>query len=150
MDVPAHIAEGLRNVRGDLHLRWNPAAVKTPTGFDAWGKPKKVKWEGRFELWDKDPQGREYFVMRVQDADGGFQFPTERFVEHVGKMDPARYGGSVQKMLQALMDDPEATRELAHDRNFEDLTDAIVKWAQWVGTPKSGAHLANRGPRLFS
>jgi hypothetical protein len=150
MEVPESVALGLRNIRSGLHLRWNVAAVKRPTGFDATGKPLEMEVEPRFELWDTDPQGQDYMVMRVQNEDGSFRFPDDRLVERMGRLNPERYGGNVHRMLQAQVDDPETLRELGTQKDTDDLIESVVKWAEWYGTVKSAAGLTYRGSRLFS
>ena len=151
MEAPEHIQEGLKNIRQDMHLRWNPTAVCIDKGvIGAVGQIRKPKYDGRFEVWDKDPDGNEYMVMRVQNMDGSFRPPGEWLLEHIGMVNPERYNGDIETMIAELVDKPEALRECGTQKDSDDLIEAVSKWAQWVATPKSGVALKNRGHRLLS
>lgn len=152
MEVPEHIAEGLRNIRSGLRLQWNPRAVLTAAGgLDANGlKVKDPEYEPRWELWDTDPEGHDYMVMRVQNVDGSFRYIGDWLVEYVGMLNPAKWGGDIHAMIEALIDDPTALQEAGTEKDSDDLIDAAARWAAWVGTPKSGAALSHRGHRLLS
>jgi hypothetical protein len=151
MEVPAHIAEGLKNIRDGLHLRWNPRAVVIKEGkYDAEGKLIDPTWDPRWELWDTDPFGQEYMVMRLQYADGSFRHVGEWLIEQIWKLHPARYNNNLTKLLQSQVEDPELIREIGTTKDSDDLIEAVGNWAQWVATPKSGMALTNRGKRILS
>lgn len=150
-EVPEHVAEGLRSIREGLHLRWNPKGKLVKTGsYDSTGRLKDPVYDPRWELWDVDPQGAEYMVMRLQNTDGSFRPPGDWLVHHVNRLNPARYGGNVAAMLEELLEAPEALRELGTEKDTDDLFEAVGKWGEWCATPKSGAALTNRGKRLLS
>lgn len=152
MEVPEHIAEGLANIRSGMRLKWEPRAVLTAEGgLDVNGlKIKDPEYEPRWEVWDTSPEGENYMVMRVQNVDGSFRQIGDWLVAHINMLNPERYGGDVDAMLKALIDDPTALREVGTEKDSDDLIDAASKWAQWVETPKSGAALSHRGKRLLS
>lgn len=136
-EAPQSVVEGLRNVREGLHLRWNPRAkVLRPGQYDASGDLLPPIYEPRWELWDKDPEGGEYKVMTLQGPDGSFRPPGEWLVELMRLMDPARYGGSVNRMLRALVDEHNASLQQVSEEDFDDLAEQVAKWAIYERTPK--------------
>lgn len=140
-EAPEHIAEGLRNIRSGLHLRWNPRAkVRRKGEWDIYGNLREEPvYEPRWELWDIDPEGGEYKVMTLQgpDPDREFREPGEWLLELVRLFDPARYGGDVGRMVRAMVDDPNRRAlEVAED-DFEDLVDQAVRWYFWAHQPKA-------------
>jgi hypothetical protein len=150
MEAPAHILESLRNVRSGFWLKWNPKAVLLEPGmFDGVGNLKAPKYDPRWELWDTDPDGRDYMVMRLQTEDGGFRAPGEWLVVHINRFNPEKYGGSVVKMLRALEGEAEALKEIG-EKDFDDLAGAAANWCAWLNTPKSAAGLSFRGIRKFA
>lgn len=151
MEVPEHIAEGLRNIRSGMHLRWEPRAVLlVEGGLDINGLViKDPEHDPRWEVWDTTPEGQEYMVMRVQNVDGSFRQVGDWLVHHIGMLNPERWD-SAEAMVAALIDDPTALRESGTEKDSDDLIDAASKWAAWVETPKSGALLDFRGKRLLS
>ncbi len=152
MEVPEHIAEGLRNIRSGLHLRWEPRAVLlVEGGLDINGlKIKDPEYDPRWEVWDTTPDDLEYMVMRVQNVDGSFRHVGEWLVEYIGMLNPAKWNGDVNAMIKALIDDPAALREVGTQKDSDDLIDAASKWAAWAELPKSGAGMAFRGKRILS
>jgi len=151
MEAPAHITEGLQSIRSGFNLRWNVRAVLIKTGsYDVNGKAREAEYEPRWELWDVDPDGQEYMVMRLQNPDGSFRPPGDWLVQHIWKIHPGRYGGSVEKMLKALMEEPEVLREIGTMKDSDDAIDAAANWAAWTQTPKSGSGLSYRGKRMLS
>lgn len=151
MEVPEHIAEGLRNIRGGMHLRWEPRAVLTAEGgLDVNGlKIKDPEYDPRWEVWDTTPDDLEYMVMRVQEVDGSFRHADDRLLQHIGMLNPERWS-SADAMVQALIDDPTALQEAGTMKDSDDLIDAASKWAAWAELPKSGAGMAFRGKRILS
>lgn len=149
MEPDAQIAEDLRNIRSGMHLRWNPRGrLVKPGSFDGSGKMKDdAVFEPRWELWDIDPQGHEYIIMCVQNVDGSFRHPGTWLVTRMQKLNPARYGGDVEKMLKAMMDEPDILREIGTEKDSDDLIEQVSKWADWVATPKSAAALSFRGSK---
>lgn len=151
MEIPDYLIDGLRDIREGLHFRWNPTAVLVETGdFDVNGRPRKIEYEPRFEIWDTDPYGREYMVMRVQHPDGSFRMPDEKLIEQIWRLHPEKYDGKIEKLVQAQIDDPELLREIGTKKDSDDMIEAVANWAQWCETPKSGAALSFRGKRLLS
>jgi len=152
MEIPKQLVEDLKKVRRNFELRLNPKAVCVNAAhIDACGlKRGDAVFDPRFELWDKDPYGKEYKVMTVQESDGSFRFPDQRLVDHLNKVNPEHYGGNLHAMVAALIDDPEALRELGTKKDTDELIDSVAKWAEWCETPKSGSALSKRGRRLLS
>ncbi len=152
MEVPDHLKEALSNIREGLHFRYNRKAVlKEPGQLAASGVlVKDPEYEPRFEIWDTDPYGKLYMVMRVQHNDGSFRFPDDRLIEHIWMLHPARYNGDVRKMVMAQIDNPETLREMGTKKDSDDLIEAIANWAEWVQTPKSGSAISYRGKRMLS
>jgi hypothetical protein len=151
MEAPTHVLEGLHGIRSTFSLRYNPEAILVSAGsFDVNGKARRAQYEPRWELWDIDPQGRDYMVMRLQNPDGTSRPPGDWLVQHIWKIHPGRYDGSVEKMLQALMEEPETLREIGTMKDSDDAIDAASKWAAWTQTPKSGSGLIYRGKRMLS
>lgn len=128
MEAPSHIVEALKNVSPGMNLRWNPTARVLKTwGFDANGKPRGVEHDPRWELWDVDADGREYYVMTLEDPNGGFLPPGEWLVEMRRLLDPARYDGDLTKMIAALVDAPNAEVERLSEKAFEELCDSLAE-----------------------
>lgn len=149
--VPESVEEGLRAIRSGLHLRWNPkGAVKVPGGYDAEGGVIEPVYEPRWEVWDVDPQGAEYRICTIQTREGEFQPADERVVRHLQIMNPENWGGSVARMIEELVDEPERLRELGTEKDFDDLAEAVSRLAEWVETPKSYAGQRHCGQRLLS
>lgn len=151
MEAPEHIVEGLRNIREGIHLQWNPKAVLIETGtIDAFGKVKDPKYDSRFELWDKDPDGHDYMVMRLQNIDGSFRPPGDWLLDVVRKTNPERFGGDVNKLIKAMVEDPELFREVGTKKDSDDLIEDTVKRITYHSTPKSGRAIRSRGKRILS
>lgn len=149
--VPEWIEKALRDIRSGMHLRWNPTAVVKKAGsYDAVGKLREPEYEARWEVWDVDPEGAEYMVMRLQDMDGGFRQPGEWMVERLKFMNPARYGGDLMKLYEEMVENPELLREVGTQKDSDDLIDAITRAAEWGEKPKSAAGISYRGKRLLS
>ncbi len=151
MEIPENIAEGLRNIRSGMRLEWNPRAVLlVEGGLDINGlKIKDPEYDPRWEVWDTDPEGQDYMVMRVQEIDGSFRQADDRLVHHIGMLNPERWP-STEAMVQALIDDPTALQEAGTKQDSDDLIEAAGNWAAWSETPKSGAHIGFRGKRILS
>lgn len=149
--VPDYVSEGLKDIRADMHLRWNPKAVLTkPGSYDAVGKLREPEYEPRWEVWDKDPEGGEYMIMRLQHMDGEFRQPGQWLLDRIQMLDPARYGGDPAKLVQEMVEHPELLREAGTQKDSDDLIEAISRAAQWSETPKSAAGLKFRGKKLLS
>ena len=150
MEAPAHIVEALKNIREGLHLRWNPKGkLLKAGGYDAAGKLKDPEWDPRWELWDTDPQGLEYMVMQLQEADESFRAPGDWLVRHMERFNPARYGGSIERMLAAVEAEAEQMRDLA-EKDFDDLAGAVARSCADLRSVKSAAGLTFRGRRAFA
>ena len=150
MEAPAHIVESLRNIRPGFDLRWNPRAVMVaPGSYDVLGGLTPPVYDPRWELWDTNPYGEDYMVMRLQNEDGSFRPPGEWLVQHVWRVDPARYGGDLNRLMDAVEAEADKMRDLA-EKDWDDLAEAAAKWCVWVGTPKSGSGLSYRGQRTLA
>jgi hypothetical protein len=151
MEVPEHIAEGLRNIREGIHLRWNPKAVLVKKGdIDASGKVRDPGYDPRFELWDTDPEGGEYIIMRLQNIDGSFRPPGEWLLDVVRKTNPERFDGDVDKLIKAMVEEPELFREIGTQRDSDDFINDTVKRITYHSTPMSGRGIRSRGKRILS
>jgi hypothetical protein len=150
-EVPLHIAEGLRNIRSGLHCRWNPTCRYIPgSGFDAYGVIKDAGYEPRWEVWDQDAEGKDYRVMRVEGPGNVFLPLDDWIVQHIRERSPERWGGDAQKMLTALVDEPnERKQKLAADAS-RDLHEMVARWWWDCGAPKSGPGITFRGQRFRS
>lgn len=135
--LPEGLDSELKAVRGGFELRWNPKAkVKKAGLLDAYGNPSPAQYDGRWELWDTSPEGVEYKFMTLQNNDGSFK-PAGRWVVNLlKKVDPARYGGSVGRMVQALVDDPNQALLEIGDEQFEDFIEQAAKWMMYASAPK--------------
>lgn len=150
--IPDDVLSGLKDIRSDMHLRWNPTAVLVKAGdIDALGKVRAPEYEPRWELWDKDPEGAEYMIMRLQaDETGAFRQPGQWLLDRAKFMNPERWGGNLHKMMQELVEHPEMLREAGTEKDSDDLIEAIGNAAQWHATPKSAAGLSHRGKTILS
>lgn len=151
MEIPENIAEGLRNIRSGMRLKWEPRAVlSVEGGLDVNGlKIKDPEYDPRWEVWDTTPDGLDYMVMRVQEMDGSFRHADERLLQHLNMLNPERWS-SAEAMVQALIDDPTALQECGTQKDSDDLIEAAGNWAAWSETPKSGANIGFRGKRILS
>lgn len=150
--IPDYVLSGLKDIRADMHLRWNPTAKLAKAGdIDATGKVRAPEYEPRWELWDKDPEGAEYMIMRLQwDETEAFREPGQWLLDRAKFMNPERWGGDLNKMMQELVEHPELLREAGTEKDSDDLIEAIARAASWHATPKSAAALTNRGKALLS
>lgn len=145
-EAPESVLIGLRSIRETFQLRWNPTAKRiTPGSFDASGVVIPAEWDPRWELWDKDAEGREYMVMQLQTRGGEFRAPGAWLVELMNKLNPARYDGDVSKMIAALVDDPVNRLEEVGDADADDLFEMVARWAYQVRTPKERTMSDARG-----
>jgi hypothetical protein len=119
---------GLLGIRQTLHLRHNPAAVQVgERSFDVNGRPRHREFEPRWELWDTDAHGNEYRVMTLQSPEGGYLPPGYWLVELVRLIDPARYGGNLDKMIEALVDSPNTRLDALSKGSYEDLVEDFAE-----------------------
>lgn len=130
MEAPEGIVTALKNIRPTFRLVWNPTArVIGERSFDVNGNPREVTHDPRWELWDTDGDGVHYKVMTLEDShQGAFMPADQRFVDFVHLIDPGRYGGSVEKMIQALVDDENKYIEQVAEKDFQSLTDALSNY----------------------
>lgn len=151
MEVPDYVVEGLTNIREGLHLRWNPKAVMLKEGkYDALGKLIDPTFDPRWELWDTDPDGKEYMVMRLQFPDGSFRHPGQWLVDRLWQFHPEKYNNDLVKLLKATVEDPELARELRIREDSDEMIEGIGNFAGYLATPKSAAGLSYRGKRVLS
>lgn len=149
-EIPEGVLVDLKNIRQDMHLRWNPKAkLVTPGGWDGGGAFTPPVFEPRWELWDRDPQGADYMVMRLQFPDESFRQPGDWLIYHLRLHNPERYE-SIEHMLYVLSEQPDEKRQDIATKDSDALIDAVANWAQWCETPKSAAALTNRGQKLLS
>lgn len=137
--LPDGFEEKLRGVREGLHLRWNPKAkVRKAGAFDVYGNVAvEPEYDGRWELWDNTIEGKEYMVMTIREPGGGYKHPGDWLITLLNKINPANYGGSVGKMVEALVDDKNRTALEVGDKDFEDLIEQATKWVLHKGVPKT-------------
>jgi hypothetical protein len=129
MQAPQGVVEGLSNIRPSFNLVWNPTArVVGGYSFDVNGNPRHVEHSPRWELWDRDGSGIAYKVMTLEDRHGNFLPADQRLVEFVRLIDPARYNGSVEKMIQSLVDDENEYVERLREDDFERLIDSLANY----------------------
>lgn len=148
--VPEYVTEGLADIRETLELRWNPKAkLLNPGHVDATGKVKDPEYDSRWEVWDTDPEGAEYMVMRLQTMDGAFRAPGEWLLRRMKFLNPARWP-SLDHMIKELVEEPEIMREAGTQEDSDDFLDAVSKAAAWHETPKSAAGLSFRGKKMLS
>lgn len=140
MEAPSYpdtVDEGLRAIRPTLRLVWNPKAViDRPGRFDASGHSAEVKYGGRFEMWDTDPQGHDYRVFIVRNQDNSFKAPDQWIVDLMLEINPARFGGSVVKMLEHREKRAKDTL-LMNQTDLDEYDDAVASsWAEYITTLK--------------
>jgi hypothetical protein len=137
--LPDGLQHALAEIRFGLRLVWNPGArVVRPGSFDAFGTVRTGPvYDGRWELWDTDPDGKDYKVTTVQEPDGAYRAPGFWLVELLNYMNPARFGGSVEKLTQELVDKPNAAMLEVDDKQFDDLAEMAARWHFWADLPKS-------------
>jgi hypothetical protein len=129
MEAPESVVLGLRGIRAAFNLRWNSTARSVgERSFDVNGKPREIAWDPRWELWDTDEFGAEYRVMVLEDESGAFVPPGEWLVDLVNLINPARYDGDMEKMIQALVDDPNENVRKVGERQFESLTEHLAEY----------------------
>jgi hypothetical protein len=136
-EAPESVRIGIQAVRPTMRLVWNERAVQARTEYDAFGKPKRIVFDPRWELWDTDAEGQAYMVTRLQEPDGSFRDADYRLVEFLNLINPERYDGDPAAMLQALVDDPNQRIEDGAEAMFQDLAREAAKWGGWLTTPKS-------------
>jgi hypothetical protein len=136
--LPDGLQQALAEVRSGLRLFWNTRAKVARAGsYDAFGIMREgPKYDGRWELWDTDPDGAHYKVTMVQEPDGSYRAPGFWLVELLNYMHPARFGGSVEKLAAELIDKPNAAMLEVDDKQFEDLAEMAARWHVWADQPK--------------
>ena len=128
-EAPEHIVTGLKSIRSTFFLKWNPTAKRIgESSFDVNGNAREVKFDGRWELWDVDAEGALYMVMRLEDNDGSFIPPGDWLIHTLNLMNPARYNGSVEKMLKALVHEPNAELEKIREQDWNNLVDSMARY----------------------
>lgn len=137
MEAPQDVVISLRNIKPTFNLRYNrQGKVASERSFDVNGNPREVQYDPRWELWDTDESGVEYKVTTLQDGDGGYRPPDQRLVELIRLVDPARYDGSPEKMLQALVDEPNDYVSGLDHACFDDLVEYLTDAYFSAMTPK--------------
>jgi hypothetical protein len=131
MEVSVDVELGLKAIRDTFKLLLNPKGRAVGgRSFDVMGNPREGAYEARWELWDKDVSGREYKVVTLEDRDGGFMPPDQRLVDFINLINPERYGGEVEKMIDALVDSPNQYASTLGDLQYEQMIEhlADVSW----------------------
>lgn len=133
MEVSLDVRIGLANIRPTLHLRWNPLAkVLREWDFDANGNARKKVHDPRWELWDTDETGRTYKVMTFEGNDGEFLPQGSWMIEAFQLINPANYDGDIHKMIEALVDKPNAKVDQLKKEEYENLVEymADLTWSE--------------------
>lgn len=145
------LEERLKEIRGGMHLRWNrEAELVKPGMYNGDGSlSSKPQYEARWELWDVDPTGEEYQIMRIRYPDSSFRMPGQWLINTLHKLNPVHYGG-VRKMIESLVEEPEVLRLAGTEKDTDDLIEQVAKWGAYVATPKCGAHTRYHGLRELS
>jgi hypothetical protein len=138
VEVPVDVSVGLANVRPTLHVRWNPTARPVSgASFDVNGEPRKVVYDPRWELWDKDEMGAEYRVTVLEGPKGEYLPLGTWVLELVALINPANYGGDLSKMVEALVDKPNEDVARLGDKAFEHLTEYLADLS-WHNNTRHG------------
>lgn len=128
----------IREQRPSFELRWNPTSrLRTGGSIDATGTVRQPEYEGRYELWDKTPDSPPYQVLTCQWPDGSYRHPDDWLVELLERINPARFDGSVHKLLHQLVDQQEELREKVLDDDWDDFCEMVAKWATYAAAPKT-------------
>jgi hypothetical protein len=123
-EVPESVRIGLASIKPTLHVRYNrKAKAITGAAVDVNGEPYVLKYEPRWELWDKSEGGREYQITTLEDPDGGFIPIGEWVIEYFQLINPANYGGDMSKMIEALVDSPNRDAQRLAEKTFEEVLD---------------------------
>lgn len=134
--VPDGFMERLQAIRSTFHLKWNRRAVMVKKGhYDAEGRAYPPVYEGRWEVWDTPETSPAYKILVVRNVDNSFQPLSDRLLQRLQKINPENHGGDLNKLFEALTEDPE-TRHLVHEREGDDFLEAVAEWAYWVQLPK--------------
>lgn len=153
MEAPLHIVEGLKNINSTFELRLNPTAKYIPgTGWDAHGRIKDAGYEPRWEVWAKDDggAGKEYMVMRLEGQGECFLPPGEWLTDHLNYHNPERWGGSIEKMLEATVDAPKEARDKLSAKSKKEMNEYIANWWWKAAAPKSAPGRTFRGQTFRS
>lgn len=139
MEVSEDIRIGLANVKPTLHARWNPTArVLRQSSFDVNGQPRRVEHDPRWELWDTDVDGREYRVTVLEAPDGSYLPLGTWVLELVALINPANYDGDLHRMVEALVDRPNAGVDRIAKESYEELLDFLADycWSEKARTSR--------------
>jgi hypothetical protein len=130
VEAPESIVTDLKSIRPTFELRWNSRArYLSGSSFDVNGNPRKVAFDPRWELWDRDADGVAYKVMTLEEPEtGGFIPPGEWLPELLRLIDPARYDGDVSRMLSALVDDNNEHVRRVCQEDWERLMEAMANY----------------------
>jgi hypothetical protein len=131
-EAPESIVLGLQGIKSTMRAVFNPTAVRLQTEFDAFGNPKNVAFEPRWEVWDTDATGCPYMITRVQDEDGGYQEIDQRTVDMLNFCNPARWGGDVRKMVKALVDDVNERQKESEERSNQHFAEEVGRDAAYL------------------
>jgi len=130
VNPPESVVEGLKAIKPTFELRWNNRArFKSGSSYDVNGNARKVVYDPRWELWDRDVDGLRYKLMTLEDAETGeFLPPGDWLLQLVRLIDPARYGGDVSRMIKALIDDKNEYVRKVCQQDWERLVDAASNY----------------------
>lgn len=130
-EVPESVRIGLASIRQSLHVRYNRKAVPVESATtDVNGDPYVLRYEPRWELWDKDEHGQEYKITTLSGPDGEFVPVGEWVIEYFQLINPENYGGDMHKMVDALVDSHNRDVERLGEETFKELLDffADLMW----------------------
>lgn len=126
MEAPVEVTTRLKAIKPTFRLVYNPMGrVVGERSFDVVGRAREKEYEPRWELWDKDESGVEYRMMVIEkhrERDGFLPVGYD-LVDFVNLINPARYGGDVGKMVEALVDAENDYAAMLSEQSFKDLVD---------------------------
>lgn len=131
MEAPESVVKGIKAIKPTFSLFFNPEAKVVPGSghsFDVNGRARKMKREGRWEVWDVDAYGQPYKVMTLQEPNGGFRPADQRLVEFLNLINPERYNGDVSRMIEELVEKPNEYVRGVEERDFERLVDSVANY----------------------
>lgn len=145
---PESVAEGLRNLRSTMHLRYNRRGRLRPEksgSIDANGKARNVEYEPRWEMWDTDASGREYKVMTLEDYDSKRAMPPGQWiVDRFRKYNPDNFP-SLDAMLEFAFEDQARLRKMPEEE-FRSFCDFMGEWC-WDKLEHAKKNFRNLSPK---
>jgi hypothetical protein len=128
--APESVAQGLRNLRPTMRLRYNRRGRLIPGksgGIDANGRPRHVEYEPRWELWDTDTSGRDYRIMSLEDHETRRALPPGQWlVDRFRKYNPDNFP-SLEAMLDFAWKDQARLQKMPEDE-WRAFCDFMGEW----------------------